>query len=52
MSSDFEWMRIGLAMALMVTGFILLPMFFLWKDKREDRRALEAEERQDVGAGL
>ena len=52
MNSDFEWMRIGLAMGLMVTAFILLPMFFLWKDKRDDQRALEAEDRQDVGAGL
>jgi hypothetical protein len=38
-SSEFEWMRIALAMGLMVTAFILLPMYFLWKDKRDDDRA-------------
>ena len=56
----FEWMRIGLAMGLMVPAFVLLPMFFLWKDKRQDDRArvaAEAAEEQaddrglDVGAG-
>ncbi len=60
MNDNFEWMRIALAMGLMVTAFILLPMFFLWKDKREDERARVAAEAADgqaddrgldVGAG-
>ncbi len=38
-----EWLRIALAMALMISGFILLPAFFLWKDKREDEREAAAE---------
>jgi hypothetical protein len=46
-NDSFEWMRIALAMALMVTGFILLPMFFLWKDRREDERARLAAEAAD-----
>lgn len=60
MNGNFEWMRIALAMGLMVTGFILLPMFFLWRDKRDDDRARmaahaddgQADDRGlDVGAG-
>jgi preprotein translocase subunit YajC len=35
----FEWMRIGLAMGLMTVAFVLLPMFFLWRDKRARERA-------------
>ena len=27
-------MRIGIAMGLMTVAFVLLPMFFLWHDKR------------------
>jgi hypothetical protein len=46
-NDSFEWMRIALAMGLMVTGFVLLPMFFLWKDKREDERARVAAEAAD-----
>ncbi len=38
MSTNFEWMRLAVAMALMVTGFILLPAFFLWKDNRDTER--------------
>jgi hypothetical protein len=59
-NDGFEWMRIAMAMGLMVTGFVLLPMFFLWKDKREDERAQlvaeaahgQADDRElDAGAG-
>jgi hypothetical protein len=38
-----EWLRIALAMALMIGGFIVLPAFFLWKDKRQDEREAAAE---------
>ena len=37
-STHFEWMRIALAMGLMLVGFILLPVYFLWKDNRDDER--------------
>jgi hypothetical protein len=44
-----EWLRIALAMGLMITGFILLPAFFLWKDKRQDAREAAAKrEYQDL----
>lgn len=36
---SFEWMRIGIAMGLMTVAFVLLPMFFLWHDKRAQERA-------------
>ncbi len=34
MDASFEWMRIGLAMGLMTLAFVVLPMFFLWHDRR------------------
>lgn len=46
-NNGFEWMRIAMAMGLMVTCFVLLPMFFLWKDKRADERAELAAEAGD-----
>ena len=39
MHDSFEWMRIGIAMGLMAFAFVLLPMFFLWHDKRAQERA-------------
>lgn len=38
-NDSFEWMRIGIAMGLMAVAFVLLPMFFLWHDKRAQERA-------------
>lgn len=32
MSTDFEWTRIALAMGLMTFCFLVLPVFFLWRD--------------------
>lgn len=40
MNPHFEWMRIGLAMGLMLVAFVLLPMFFLSRDRRARERAL------------
>ena len=37
-NSDFEWMRIGLAMGLMLVAFVLLPMFILARDRRARER--------------
>jgi hypothetical protein len=37
-----EWIRIALAMALMLFGFILLPAFFLMRDKRVEEREAAA----------
>lgn len=51
MNESFEWMRIAMAMGLMVTGFVLLPMFFLWKDKRADERAELAAEAAEAADG-
>ncbi len=48
MQQDFEWMRVALAMGLMTLAFLVLPMFFLWKDKREDARKQQSE---NVGQG-
>jgi hypothetical protein len=33
-----EWIRIAIAMGLMIVGFILIPLFFLEKDRRGDER--------------
>ncbi|HEX4016824.1 MAG TPA: hypothetical protein VHX15_08810 [Frankiaceae bacterium] len=38
-STHFEWMRIGLAIGLMTLAFVVLPVFFLWHDKRVSERA-------------
>ena len=38
-NSHFEWMRIGIAMGLMLVAFVLLPMFFLARDRRQRERA-------------
>jgi di/tricarboxylate transporter len=38
-NSHFEWMRIGIAMGLMLVAFVLLPMFFLARDRRARERA-------------
>lgn len=53
MNSHFEWMRIGLAMGLMVVAFVLLPMFFLARDRRARERAGETLGRQpdDTSSG-
>ena len=40
MNSHFEWMRIGLAIGLMTLAFVVLPMFFLARDRRARERAL------------
>jgi hypothetical protein len=37
-----EWVRIAIAMALMLFGFILLPGFFLVRDKRQEEREAAA----------
>jgi hypothetical protein len=37
-----EWIRIAIAMALMLFGFVLLPAFFLMRDKRQDEREASA----------
>jgi hypothetical protein len=42
MNDSFEWMRIAFAMGLMLFGFILLPAFFLMRDKRQDEREAAA----------
>ena len=39
MNNHFEWMRIGLAMGLMTVAFVLLPMFFLHRDRKARERA-------------
>lgn len=39
MITHFEWMRIGLAIGLMTLAFVVLPVFFLWHDKRASERA-------------
>jgi preprotein translocase subunit YajC len=56
MHENFEWMRIAFAMGLMLVGFILLPAFFLMRDKRQEEReaaaALEYSRTNDeAGAG-
>ncbi len=38
-NSHFEWMRIGLAIGMMLLAFVLLPMFFLARDRRARERA-------------
>jgi hypothetical protein len=38
-STHFEWMRIGFAMGLMTLAFVVLPVYFLWHDKRVSERA-------------
>jgi hypothetical protein len=50
MNDSFEWMRIAFAMGLMLFGFILLPAFFLMRDKQQDEReaATALEERDSV----
>jgi hypothetical protein len=47
MHENFEWMRIAFAMALMLVGFILLPAFFLMRDKRQDEREAAAKQAHD-----
>jgi hypothetical protein len=39
-STHFEWMRIGLAIGLMTLAFVVLPVYFLWHDKRASERAV------------
>ena len=39
MNTHFEWMRILLAMGMMTVAFVLLPMFFLHRDRRARERA-------------
>ena len=53
MSTHFEWMRIGLAIGLMTVAFVLLPMFFLVRDRRAAERAEAALGRQpdDTSSG-
>jgi hypothetical protein len=41
MHSEFEWLRIALAVGLMALGFIVLPAFFLWRDNRIAQRQAE-----------
>jgi hypothetical protein len=38
-TSDFQWMRIALAMGLLAVAYLLLPAYFLWHDKRVAERA-------------
>jgi hypothetical protein len=38
-STHFEWMRICLAIGLMTLAFVVLPVYFLWHDKRVSERA-------------
>jgi hypothetical protein len=47
-----EWIRIAIAMGLMLFGFILLPGFLLMRDKRQDDReaATAVESRHETGA--
>jgi hypothetical protein len=37
-NTNFEWMRIALAMALMGGAFLALPAYFLWHDNRKAER--------------
>jgi hypothetical protein len=51
-----EWIRIAIAMGMMLFGFILLPGFFLVRDKRQDEREASIDHegvfaRDEAGAG-
>jgi cbb3-type cytochrome oxidase subunit 3 len=51
-STDFEGMRIALAMGLMTLCFLVLPVFFLWRDKRADEQEAETlRDNEAVGVG-
>jgi uncharacterized iron-regulated membrane protein len=42
MHTEFEWVRIALAIGLLTLAFVILPAFFLWKDNRTAVRKAEA----------
>jgi hypothetical protein len=51
MHSEFEWLRIGLAVGLMALGFIVLPAFFLWRDNRVAQRKADVAQAQEHDHG-
>jgi hypothetical protein len=50
-STHFEWMRIGLAIGLMTLAFVVLPVFFLWHDRRASQRAAALRGPDDTSSG-
>ena len=42
-----EWIRIAIAMGLMIVGFILVPLFFLEKDRRNDEHDVVLSSNKD-----
>jgi hypothetical protein len=38
-NTDFQWIRIAMAMGLMGLAYLVLPAYFLWHDNRVAERA-------------